>query len=614
MVESSAAAHPTDETLRQFLRDGGSHAATQLVRHLLAGCRFCLERVRAALTSLEYNYDKAFVGAYRALSDFFAKEKLLEYPVEALLQELAQMPEAEQLQRVGLESRFASPALVRRLVEDSHASRYGDPSRVLHLATLARLAAEACSVESAGSKPKLADVRGQGWRQYGNALRVLGRLREAEEALATARSCLEEGTRDPLLRAQLCVQQASLRRRQARFAEAIELSEEAEHIYTELEDDHALASTLVQKALANSEVGEPEEAVDILNRAIPLIDSEGDPRLLLAACHNLARCYVDLDRPEQALSIYIEAQSLYKEFDGPFAWQEGLLLRDLGHLRAAEGKLLRARQDFLERGLQYEAALVSPDLAPVYVKLGDKEKLSQLVTETEAIFSRVLGREALAAFRQLKQLAEKMTPKQMIPEQTQASEYLRRAGSQAPVADIRRKVAETLRELDELVTGIPEEVVRVRPRPGRWCVQEVVDHLIVSHRPAGEELAGLLQGQVPEGEPIPPSLQSPDVMEKEWSGLVRELSAVHGRMASLVADAPEDTPLQARAPVWMVIMGLEWIEVLDWKAYAMALRAHALGHAGQIRAVLAELEEGRKKKRSGRRKIAAPEFGLKEVW
>ncbi len=179
----------------------------------------------------------------------------------------------------------------------------------------------------------------------------------------------------------------------------------------------------------------------------------------------------------------------------------------------------------------------------------------------------------------------------MTPEQTRASEYLHRAGTQAPVVDIRRKVAETVHELDELVACIPKEAVRIRPRPGRWCVQEVVDHMIVSHRPAGDELAGLLQGRAPETEPIPANLQSPDAMEKEWPWLVREMSAVHGRIASLVAEAPEDSPLQARAPVVMVINGMEWIEELDWKAYAMAFRAHALGHAGQIRAILAELGE-----------------------
>lgn len=180
----------------------------------------------------------------------------------------------------------------------------------------------------------------------------------------------------------------------------------------------------------------------------------------------------------------------------------------------------------------------------------------------------------------------------MTPEQTRAVEYLRRKGTEAPVDDVRRKVAEAFRELDELVAGIPEEVVRTRPRPGRWCVQEVVDHLIESHRPAGEELAGLLEGRAPAGEPIPAHLQSPDAMEKDWPALVREMSAVHGRFAALAAGAPEDTPLDARAPLVMVIDGIEWIEDLDWKAYAMAFRAHALGHAGQIRAILAELSSG----------------------
>lgn len=180
----------------------------------------------------------------------------------------------------------------------------------------------------------------------------------------------------------------------------------------------------------------------------------------------------------------------------------------------------------------------------------------------------------------------------MTPEQTRAVEYLRRKGTEAPVDDVRRKVAEAFRELDELMAGIPEEVVRTRPRPGRWCVQEVVDHLIESHRPAGEELAGLLEGRAPEGEPIPAHLQSPDAMEKDWTALVREMSAVHGRFAALAAGASEDTPLDARAPLVMVIDGVEWIEDLDWKAYAMAFRAHALGHAGQIRAILAELSSG----------------------
>ncbi|HEX3128885.1 MAG TPA: DinB family protein [Thermoanaerobaculia bacterium] len=233
--------------------------------------------------------------------------------------------------------------------------------------------------------------------------------------------------------------------------------------------------------------------------------------------------------------------------------------------------------------------------------LGDWEKIK----DPEAFLLGELRRRCLLYWRtQRRKLYEAVDSivldlvQRVTPEQTRAMNYLRRHGTEAPVADLRRRVEETFRDLAALLREIPEESVRVRPRPGRWCVQEVVDHLVASHRPAVDELADLLRGVSPSGDPIPASLQRPDVMDRDWRELVDELDRVHGDFAALVAGAPDGPPGLARARVVMVVKArgedgevrpVQWVEELDWKAYALGVRVHALEHAAQIRDTVSQV-------------------------
>lgn len=425
--------HPTRAELEVFLRDATRAAATAnslVVRHLLADCRTCRERLEdlgwkssrlerllqlrpsSEERSTGYDYGQAFAGAERALNAFFAQGQAAAIPVEVLQEELSSLSAEEQIRRLGSDRRFASPELVRKLIEGSQAIRFKDPEKILHLAHLAALAAESCSEEDCGSAERLSDLRCEGWRQYGNALRVQSRLREAEAAFARAQRFCKEGTGDPPLRAQLLANLLSLRISQNRFGDAVRFAEEAEQIFRQVGQTNSLVKVMVQKAIAYIYAGEPADAITTLNRAIPLIKPEDDPHLLLAACHNLVRCYIDLGRPEQALSLFFETRSLYREFDDTMillraGWQEGQMLRDLGHLQAAEAALVRIRDGFSQHNLMYEAALVSLDLAAVYVRLGDAQKIEEIVATTVPIFRSLgVGQPVLASLLQLRQVSK----------------------------------------------------------------------------------------------------------------------------------------------------------------------------------------------------------------
>jgi tetratricopeptide (TPR) repeat protein len=429
--------HPSVQDWEGFLkspsRPGHTARNAKILRHLLASCTVCRDRLqtmgwpgdrlvrlvylpggetaRSAERTNGYDYNRAFARTEEAVSDFLAEAPQPPYEPDLLLEELDQAPR-DQWAALLQDDRFACPRLVSLLIERSHASRYSDPEEMLLWARMARDLAQRVSPETAANEARLADLRARAWGQHGNALRVAGRMREAEEALITAQAHLETGTGDPVLRARVWEQIASLYTFQRRFDEAVTKLEEAAEVYRPLGEGHALARTLVLQAIACLYAGRPEAAVSLLNQAIPLIDQEGDPHLLMAACHNLIRCYIDLDQPELALSLYSETRDLYKEFSDSLillraGWQEGQLLRDLGHLRAAETALLRAREGFIERGLMYEAAVVSLDLTALYAKLRSTDDLRQTVAATVPIFRALrVDREALASLLQLQQVAD----------------------------------------------------------------------------------------------------------------------------------------------------------------------------------------------------------------
>jgi DinB superfamily len=191
-----------------------------------------------------------------------------------------------------------------------------------------------------------------------------------------------------------------------------------------------------------------------------------------------------------------------------------------------------------------------------------------------------------------------MKPDVVDEAKAKAREYFRTRGTLAPAAAIRERIANAFGTLEAFLEPISPATAARSGIPGQWTIQEIVDHLVETHRPGLDELWCLLAGRRLPGEPIPAGLQSKSPLHRPWPWLRTELDRIHGEILRTLDAAPPDYATDARAPIVMVVnvadengqvVPLHWVEDLDWKAYAIVWRLHVIDHLKQARTVHAAL-------------------------
>jgi len=302
--------------------------------------------------------------------------------------------------------------LVRALLEQCRSLRFSDPERMILAATLAVALAERTEMTPEAAAEQ-ADLQARAWAELGNAYRVADDLASAEHALARALDLAQHGTGDPLVLARLMDLTASLYTDQHRFEEAHRLLDWVATVYWHLGDRHLAARALISKGISVGLAFDSEEAVALLQRGIPLLDSARDPKLTLAAIHALLWCLVDCGQADKVAGLLGEIRELYAVQGEPLLnlralWLEGRVAAGLGEDTRAEQAFLRVREGFHEAELPYTAAMASIDLAAVWLRQGRTAEIAELVDEMVAIFrSRNIQREAIAALLMLREALQK---------------------------------------------------------------------------------------------------------------------------------------------------------------------------------------------------------------
>jgi tetratricopeptide (TPR) repeat protein len=295
----------------------------------------------------------------------------------------------------------ADRSAIERLCEESEQAAADDTTRAHELAGLALRIAEV----TPGDPGWRARAQGFVWGFVGNARRVEGDLVGAEAAFDEAWRLSKTGPTgaEPdgpeFARWRLLDLQASLRRAQRRFPEALRLLDEARAAAP----PEAAGRIEFKRASTLELAGEIEAALETLGEVLTLLKDSDDPRMQWGAHFHLATNLCLLGRhaeAEELLPVVCEgAQALGNQLDSIRArWLSGRVAAGQGRDEEAGAAFEEVRREFVARGNGYDAALVSLELAAVELERGRTRKVRALAEEMVGIFGSLgVRREAAAA-------------------------------------------------------------------------------------------------------------------------------------------------------------------------------------------------------------------------
>jgi tetratricopeptide (TPR) repeat protein len=390
-------------------------ACRQAVRHLLAGCQECQTKLEGHVELamlLENNPSSGLFddGVYDEPIDRATAVALNELPrweeekeeLERLLETVRTLPEGI----LGLpeSEKFSGWPFVEGLLAESQEARFRDPERMRFLAFAATVSARNLDRQRY-REGTIADLCARAWAELSNAYRLDHDFEAAEDALARAETYIEQGTGDPLILARLLDLEASLRSSQRRLPETLELLDHVYRIYLQVGENHLAGRALISKGINTAYDDRPAEALRHLRDGLSLINPESDPRLAAIGRYELVHSLVDCGEFRQAGQALLESGLRDSFAQDPLnlarlRWLEGKIHAGLGKLWRADQVLAEVRKGFLERGQDYDAALVGLDLAAVWLQQGNNAAVRELAEEILETFAALrIQREGLKAVR-----------------------------------------------------------------------------------------------------------------------------------------------------------------------------------------------------------------------
>jgi hypothetical protein len=325
------------------------------------------------------------------------------------VREIVRLAPKRRLSKIrGASSRYQGALFGALLLDEARRRIPAAPAEALALAEAALT-----SCENTRRYPTDPAVQCAALAVAGNARRALGRLREGEADLHRAWRLLHgPGLRDPALPAEVHSYLGSLRKDQGQLEEAARHLRRAGTLYDLLEQPEPAAKVLLTLAGVHYRAHAFGAAVAAAEEAVRLLPPDAEGWLRAYAHYDLAHhlhARGDLGRAEAELAVHRELLAAGGEQLAQLVpWLRARIAWSRDDFGAAGRLYTEARKRALERGIAWDAGLVSLELALVHLVQGRTARVKTLALEALRVFAEEdVEREVRAALDLLEAAARR---------------------------------------------------------------------------------------------------------------------------------------------------------------------------------------------------------------
>jgi tetratricopeptide (TPR) repeat protein len=286
--------------------------------------------------------------------------------------------------------RFYTLAVIRLLCKVANGMHERQPQFGLVLADTALNIAEKLP---ANQQAQSAWCVGTAWKERANALRYLGRFKEADEALDRAEEAFESDDHvEPFDLAIVQYARAVVYCQMERFEDVVSLGRSAAETFQLYGDTRRYLSALLVEGLGYYNADRDRESIEIMERVAALARSASETDLLGRALLNAANSYTRMRDYGKATAYYADAISVMDDLNLPtesarLNWSLGTLKVEQGDYHGGLIGLEHSRVQLQQLGMANDAALATLDLVAGLLAAEQPERVPELCRAITLTFS-----------------------------------------------------------------------------------------------------------------------------------------------------------------------------------------------------------------------------------